>query len=191
MAAGGAGWLPDWLANRGAVIERLIGVLDAAAVGPSPDEVDAAPAIPTPPVSPVAPAVEPLRRAGERYAPWTPRAAILGCLPAGSVRQDGQDRVVWLSHRDPLTWTGYRAAQSRERQIDDIPLREIANAMRAQVAEAAGMGVGELHSAVLHVFGLVRWTAPVTARFDAAAGLVEREGLVRQEQGIFIPVARG
>jgi hypothetical protein len=61
--------------------------------------------------------------------------------------------------------------------------------MQAEVAEAAGMGAGELHSAVLHVFGLVRRTAPVTARLDDAAGLAQREGRLRQEQGIFIPVA--
>jgi hypothetical protein len=240
-------WLPDWLANRDAVVERLLAALHAAGTEPPLDTVAVAdsPVIPFPQVGPTAPAVEPARPPGERYAPWTPRiaggrevldklpdrlatklvgevlaeiveaegpittdrlaklaanafsltkvsdtrkAAILRCLPAGAVRQDGQDRVVWPSHRDPSAWTGYRAAQPRERQIEDIPLREIANAMRAEIAAAAGMGAGELHSAVLHVFGLVRRTAPVTARLDAAAVLAQREGTIRQEQGMFTPV---
>jgi hypothetical protein len=80
--------------------------------------------------------------------------------------------VAWPSHRDPRNWTGFRPAAAGERRIEDIPLREIGNAMRAAVVASAGMDRDELYADALRTFGLIRRTQAAVARLDQAAASV-------------------
>ncbi|MDN5919818.1 MAG: DUF3320 domain-containing protein, partial [Pseudonocardia sp.] len=107
------------------------------------------------------------------------RDAILRHLPR-DVRGDRAERVVWPVERDPEQWPGYRPApDGQSRPIEDVPLREIGNAMVALVRASAGMPREELHRETLKVFGLRRRTGGVVERLDAALQLAHRSGRLR------------
>jgi hypothetical protein len=112
--------------------------------------------------------------------------AILRHLPR-SVRRDDAEEVAWPSHRDPQRWTGFRPSTSDERRLEEVPLREIGNAMRSVVAAAAGMDREELYTEALRTFGFVRRTPAAVGRLDRAADLATREGRMRLEAGLFVP----
>jgi hypothetical protein len=111
--------------------------------------------------------------------------AILRHLPR-AVRRDDAEKVAWPSHRDPQTWTGFRPSTPEERRLDEIPLREMGNAMRSAVTAAAGMDREELYTEALRTFGFVRRTPSVVARLDRAAELALRDGKMVLDAGLFI-----
>lgn len=113
------------------------------------------------------------------------RNAIMRHLPR-AVRRDEFEPVAWPSHRDPRTWTGFRRAEPGQRRIEEIPLREIGNAMRAVVAAAAGMDRDELYTEALRTFGLVRRTPAAATRLDRAAELALRDGRMWLDAGVFV-----
>lgn len=94
--------------------------------------------------------------------------AILAALPASAV-PDRSDPFAWPPGRDPKSWRGFRAAAPGEqRDLDEVSLVEIGNAMAAVTAEAHGMSTSDLASETVAVFGGRRRTASITARLDAA-----------------------
>jgi hypothetical protein len=98
------------------------------------------------------------------------REAILACLPADLLR-DG-DGFVWPPETDPRGWSGYRAAGSEsDRKLDEISLREIANAMDHLEAGTGGMDEAELFRDTLAEFGFLRMTDGVRGRLAAATRL--------------------
>ncbi|MEQ3554639.1 DUF3320 domain-containing protein [Pseudonocardia nematodicida] len=109
------------------------------------------------------------------------RSQILDQLPRGLPR-DPDEPVVFPAGLDPAAWTGYRpAGESSPRRFEDVPLREIGNAMAALVVAGAGMERGELHSETLRVFGLLRRTPAAVERLDAALALAETAGRLRTD----------
>ncbi|GAA1383706.1 DUF3320 domain-containing protein [Pseudonocardia kongjuensis] len=104
------------------------------------------------------------------------REQILAHLPR-ELRTDRAEPVVWPAGIDPGTWTGYRpAGESPSRRVEEIPLRELGNAMAALVVAGAGMARPELHRETLRVFGLLRRTPAAVERLDAALELARRTG---------------
>ncbi|MFC5207607.1 AAA domain-containing protein [Pseudonocardia sulfidoxydans] len=112
------------------------------------------------------------------------RDSIMRHLPR-SVRRDEHEPVAWPSHRDPETWTGFRPAEPGQRRIEEIPLREIGNAMRAAVTASAGMNREELYAEALRTFGLVRRTPAAVARLRLAADLAVRGERMWVDDGMF------
>lgn len=107
------------------------------------------------------------------------RDAILRHLPR-ELRRDSTEEVVRPVERAPEQWPGYRpATDGRSRPIEDVPLREIGNAMAALVRASAGMPREEMHRETLKVFGLRRRTGGVVERLDAAVALGSRAGRLR------------
>ncbi|MDN5914850.1 MAG: DUF3320 domain-containing protein [Pseudonocardia sp.] len=112
-------------------------------------------------------------------------SAIMRHLPR-SVRRDDAEKVAWPSHRDPQAWVGFRPSTAEERRLEEIPLREIGNAMRSAVAAAAGMDREELYAESLRTFGFVRRTPSVVARLDRAVELALRNGRVVMDAGLLL-----
>ncbi|TCK21370.1 DUF4011 domain-containing protein [Pseudonocardia endophytica] len=108
------------------------------------------------------------------------RDAILHQLPRG-LRCDRVETVAWPATRDPETWTGYRPApEGASRAIEDVPLREIVNAMAALARSTGGMELDELHRETLRVFGLKRRTGGAVERLNAAVALAENKERLRR-----------
>lgn len=108
------------------------------------------------------------------------RDAILHHLPRG-LRCDRAETVAWPQSRDPETWTGYRPApDGSSRPIEDVPLREIVNAMVALVRSTGGMESEELHRETLRVFGLKRRTGGAVERLGAALALGRTKSRLRR-----------
>ncbi|WP_212612374.1 DUF3320 domain-containing protein [Pseudonocardia hierapolitana] len=111
---------------------------------------------------------------------------ILRHLPRG-LRRDAFEPVVWPATRIPEEWTGYRRSpEGLGRPLEEIPLREIVNAMAGVARAAAGAERGDLHREVLAVFGWKRRTAGVTERLDLALDLGVRAGRLRFDGEIVV-----
>ncbi|MEJ5914503.1 DUF3320 domain-containing protein [Pseudokineococcus sp. 1T1Z-3] len=96
------------------------------------------------------------------------KAAVLTCLPAELVVDD-LEPVVWPATLDPATWTGYRPTPAGvDRPVEQVPLREVANAMAAVCRSAGGMAEEELLREALAVFGGRRLTAGLRERMAQA-----------------------
>jgi hypothetical protein len=112
--------------------------------------------------------------------------AILRHLPRG-LRRDAFEPVVWPATRMPEEWTGYRRSHDGlGRPLEEIPLREIVNAMAGVARAAAGAERADLHRDVLAVFGWKRRTAGATERLDLALDLGVRAGRLRFDGAIVV-----
>ena len=97
------------------------------------------------------------------------RDAILACLPTDLLRD--AEGFVWPPGTDPRAWIGYRTAGGEpERRLEEVSLREIANAMDDVESGTGGMDENELFRDTLAVFGFSRMTDGVRARLSAATG---------------------
>ncbi|MFC7659213.1 DUF3320 domain-containing protein [Pseudonocardia benzenivorans] len=115
------------------------------------------------------------------------KAAILDQLPR-AVRRDRAEAVAWPAGVDPTEWRGFRPAPDGvDRPIEQVPLREIGNAMVALAEASAGINREELHREALRVFGLRRRTAAASARLDEALSLACRSGLLSVDGALIVP----
>ena len=106
------------------------------------------------------------------------------------LRRDPEDGFVWPDHRDPLTWNGFRRSSPgalTDRPLEDVALREIANAATSVVSHAMGIETDELIKELVRVFGGSRVTAPLTARIEPALKLGVRTGLLRRSGALVVP----
>ncbi len=102
--------------------------------------------------------------------------AILDLLPA-DVQVDRTDGFAWPPHRHRRSWQGYRVSDDpQSRPLAEIPLVEIANAMRGAQARHPDVdwNSDELLRATLAVFGAKRLTDGAWSRLDQARRLAGR-----------------
>jgi len=83
---------------------------------------------------------------------------------------------VWPADLDPETWTGYRASTTSERSLDEVAPQEIANAMRALIAESSPATEDDLLRATADVFGIARLGGNIRSRLEAV-----RKAFIDQE----------
>ncbi len=105
------------------------------------------------------------------------------------LRRDPEEGFVWPEHLDPLRWQGFRvgAADLKDRPLDEIPLRELGNAMAAITATAMGIGVEDLLKETLRVFAGSRLTDAARTRLTAALQVAEQRGQVIVTGGVVRP----
>lgn len=113
--------------------------------------------------------------------------AILRCLP-NEFQRATDTSCAWPTDVDPATWRDVRRSQSGDgRNVDHVPLEEIANAMAVVAELAGGMSEDELKRQALALFGAKRLTEGVALRLNAGlqrgleTGRIERDdrGLIR------------
>lgn len=113
--------------------------------------------------------------------------SILRCLPTEYLRTADRS-CAWPTGIDPEQWRDVRRSQPGEgRNLDHVPLEEIANAMAVVAELGGGMSEVEIKRQALALFGGKRITEGISARLDAGlqrgleSGRLERDsrGLVR------------
>ncbi|MGD7705172.1 DUF4011 domain-containing protein [Microlunatus sp. Y2014] len=108
------------------------------------------------------------------------QAEVAARIPT-DLRRDPEEGFVWPESRDPLRWQGFRHwdGPTKERPLDDVPLREIGNAMAHLARSSMGVEESELISETCRVFGGSRVTEGIGARLRAALALaVDRKQVV-------------
>ena len=105
--------------------------------------------------------------------------SILGVVPRGH-RKGVEPAILWDLAVDPASWGGFRVDPAGTRPVDHVPLREIANAMRAVCSDSGGAERGELHRDVLAIFGFKRLTQGIEVRMDEALDHALREALLER-----------
>lgn len=116
--------------------------------------------------------------------------AILRCLPQEYLRTADRS-CAWPTGIDPLDWREVRRSQPGDgRNLDHVPLEEIANAMAVVAELGGGMQEDELKRHALALFGGKRMTEGISSRLDDGlkrgldSGRIERDG-----RGLFLAVA--
>ncbi len=100
-----------------------------------------------------------------------------------------EEGFVYPEDRHPQQWLGYRETTGpvKERPLDDVALREIANAAVDLARTAMGIPAGELTRALGRVFGLHRVTRPAQERLHRAVQLALSDGRLLERAGIISP----
>ena len=106
-------------------------------------------------------------------------------IPTDLIR-DPEEGFLWPAERDPLRWNGFRtwAGTLKERPLEEIPLREIANAHAAIARSAMGIEVDELLRQTLRTFNGTRLTDAPRQRLAAALTLAQQLGQVHVGGGV-------
>jgi hypothetical protein len=115
--------------------------------------------------------------------------SILGVVPRGH-RKGGEPAILWDLPVNPASWDGFRVDLQGTRPVDHVPLREIANAMRAVCSDSGGAERVELHRDVLAMFGFKRLTQGIEARMDEALEHAVRERLLERRGTAYVAGSR-
>lgn len=115
-----------------------------------------------------------------------PRLAMITQLLPTDLIRDRQDGFIWPADRDPLSWQGFRRWQgpSKERPLEEVAQREIANAMVYLTRSAMGVGLEELLRETCRMFGGSRVTDPIRARLVSSLELAVRDGRLAHRAGV-------
>lgn len=98
-------------------------------------------------------------------------------IPRGQLKRSRKfGDFVWPSDLDPETWAGYRASTTSERSLDEVAPQEIANAMRALIADSSPLTEDDLLRATADVFGIARLGGNIRSRLEAV-----RKAFIDQE----------
>jgi hypothetical protein len=110
---------------------------------------------------------------------------LVRVIPTDLIR-DPEEGFLWPAERDPLRWNGFRtwAGTLKERPLEEIPLREIANAHAAIARSAMGIEVDELLRQTLRTFNGTRLTDAPRQRLAAALTLAQQLGQVHVGGGV-------
>jgi len=111
--------------------------------------------------------------------------AILRCLPL-EFQRPTDTSCAWPTDIDPASWRDVRRSQPGDgRNVDHVPLEEIANAMAVVAELGGGMSEDELKRQALALFGAKRLTEGVASRLDAGLqrGLESRR-VERDDRGL-------
>ena len=106
------------------------------------------------------------------------RVRHLAAVIPPDLRRDPEERFVWPDERHPLHWNGFRTWEGvlKERPLEEIPLRELANALVAIARSAMGIDLDELLKQTLTVFNGTRLTEVPRRRLMAALKVAEDRG---------------
>lgn len=117
------------------------------------------------------------------------RAAELRRVIPTDLRRDPEEGFVWPKERDPLRWRGFRqyAGRLKERPLEEVALREIANAHVFVANTAMGISLDELLQETYRLFGGTRVSAPVRTRLEAALAVATADGRLAVTGGIVVP----
>ncbi|MGI8767635.1 MAG: DUF3320 domain-containing protein, partial [Propionibacteriaceae bacterium] len=118
------------------------------------------------------------------------RLADIRSVVPETIRRDPEEGFCWPDTRDPLRWHGYRrtpAGGLKERPLDDVALREIANAAAYIVRNAMGITTEELTKELVRVFGGSRVTATLKTRIATAVELGVRLRILRTSGELVVP----
>lgn len=97
------------------------------------------------------------------------RAEELGKLiPRAQLRRSSLGSFAWPAGVDPETWTIFRVAEaSSSRSLDEIAPEEIANAMKAVLADNPFGGADDVLRRTAELFGIVRLGPNVRSRLES------------------------
>ena len=106
------------------------------------------------------------------------RVRDMAAIIPSDLRRDPEERFVWPDERDPLRWSGFRTWEGvlKERPLEEIPLRELANALVAIARSAMGIDLDELLKQTLTVFNGTRLTEVPRRRLMAALQVAQDRG---------------
>jgi hypothetical protein len=115
--------------------------------------------------------------------------AVLRCVPNDLNRRSG---FLWPGDLDPESWRLVRRSEPGEsRNLDHVPLEEIANAMEVVAEAAAGISEADVKREALALFGGKRITTAIGARLDEAlADGVKTGRLELGSSGLVLAVRR-
>ena len=84
--------------------------------------------------------------------------------------RDGEQRIFWAEGQDPASYTGYRrqGEDDARRAIDEIPWRELANAMREVLEDFQACETETLYRETVRIFGFSGLTAKMRDVLDHA-----------------------
>lgn len=88
-------------------------------------------------------------------------------VPRDLIRRERLGTFVWPRTLNPDTWAGFRTDHAGTRTLEEVAPQEIANAMRAYLAEYPEAGEEDVMRRVGLVFGVTRMGAKVRARLEA------------------------
>ncbi|GAA1511079.1 hypothetical protein BJ978_001560 [Agromyces terreus] len=114
--------------------------------------------------------------------------AIRRVVPDEFRRRDGESTFYWPAGLNVSGWLKARIpAPGSSRAIDEVPLVEIANAMRIASAATGGMYADEAKREALSMFGGKRMTTAIDARLDEGLAFALESGrLVRAASGVLL-----
>ena len=117
------------------------------------------------------------------------RVAQVARTVPGDLRRDAEEGFVWPPHRDPLRWEGYRRTTGplKDRPLDDVALREIANAATHVARHAMGITPEELAKETFRRFGGTRLTPAARERIGRAVDLAVRDHRLAVVGGVVVP----
>ena len=105
--------------------------------------------------------------------------------------QDGAT-VFWNPEQDPKTYAGCRYSSSEIRDIRDVPVQEIANAIYVILYEQISMGPDDLVREAGKRIGYTRMGSNVAASLQSAIHYAEREKrIVRSSNGTYVLTNEG
>ncbi len=93
--------------------------------------------------------------------------------------------TVWRPDQDPTSWRGYRLSPPGEeaRDLEGIPLAELANAAEALLEHCCGMAQEDLVRGTAQLFGFSRLGKRLRERLDQAVDLLAAQGRCQVEDG--------
>jgi len=93
--------------------------------------------------------------------------------------------AVWLPEQDPANWKDYRLAASGEapRDLESIPLLELANAADALLQQCCGLPQGDLVRGTAQLFAVQRLGKRLRERLDQAVALLASQDRCQIEDG--------
>ncbi|QZY51764.1 DUF3320 domain-containing protein [Leucobacter tenebrionis] len=107
-------------------------------------------------------------------------SSILACVPSDLPRSENAE-FIWPAEIDPKTYTTARHTGGElRREIDSVPLEEIANAMAIVSELSGGMETEAIQREALALFGGKRITSGIARRLEAALALGEDSGRLRR-----------
>ncbi len=108
---------------------------------------------------------------------------VIACLPPDLVRDDAG--FIWPRERNPLAWNGYRVpSPGTKRPLEEIPPRELANALTDLTRAAIGIEQEELYRHTVKLFGGTRVTDTARTPLDGALRQAATEGRLSVVSGV-------
>ncbi|HSR98853.1 MAG TPA: DUF3320 domain-containing protein, partial [Kofleriaceae bacterium] len=105
---------------------------------------------------------------------------------AGRGRWGEEDNIVWRVDQDPAGVPAVRVAgqaASARREIDEVPLAEVAAATRIVVERAVGIAAADLVRDAARLLGFARLTDRVVQRVASGVRLAAQRALIRLDDG--------